>query len=101
MKFDPITKRLFSSSLDRTLTIWSDTKLLHILEIHIPIDRIHLFSSSNILLAHSQFWGFDRLMMFYIGKNLQQLTSIQKDNINKELKNTNSIQASEVASWAL
>jgi glycerate kinase len=40
-------------------------------------------------------------MMFYIGKNLQQLTSIQKDNINKELKNTTSIQACEVASWAL
>jgi hypothetical protein len=78
-----------------------DTKLLHILRVHIPIDKIHLFCSSNILLARGKFWGFDRLMMFYIGKNLQQLTSLHNDNVNKELQNTTGIQASEIASWAL
>lgn len=62
---------------------------------------MHLFSSLNILLARSQFWGFDRLMIFYIGKNLQQLTSIQTENINKEPKNTTDIQVFDVASWAL
>jgi len=60
---------------------------------------MHLFSSSNILLARGQFWGFDRLMMFYIGKNSQELKSIPKNN--KTLKPTASMEAFDVASLAL
>ncbi|CAF3973360.1 unnamed protein product [Rotaria sp. Silwood2] len=101
LKFDINTNRLFSSSYDRTLAIWSPTKLLHILRVHIPIDSINLFSISNILLARAKFWGFDRLIMFYIGNYLQQSTSIIKNNLNKELQNMTNIQACDVASWAL
>ncbi|CAF0728007.1 unnamed protein product [Rotaria sordida] len=101
LKFDTNTNRLFSSSYDRTLAIWSPIKLLHVLRAHIPIDSINLFSISNILLARAKFWGFDRLMMFYIGNYLQQSTSIKQNNINKELKNMTDIQACDVASWAL
>ncbi len=75
--------------------------MLHVLRVHIPIDKIHPFPLSNILLVHGQFWGFDRLMMFSIGTDLQQIRSIQKNNIKKELKNIPSTEACEVASWAL
>lgn len=101
MKFDPTTERLFSSSSDRTLAIWSKTQLLHILRIHLPPTNIELFSAYNILLVQGQFWGFERLLMFYIGKNLRLLSSIRKIDMNNELKNITSIQASDVASWAL
>lgn len=101
MKFDPNTERLFSSSSDRTLAIWMKTQLLHILRIHLPAKNIELFSSYNILLVQGEFWGFERLLMFYIGKKSRLLSSIRKNEITDELKNTTSIQASDVASWAL
>ncbi|CAF0739662.1 unnamed protein product [Rotaria sp. Silwood1] len=101
LKFDMNTTRLFSSSYDRTLAIWSPIKLLHVLRVHIPIDRINLLSVSNTLLARAKFWGFDRLMMFYIGNYLQQSTSIKQNTIMKELQNMTDIQACDVASWAL
>ncbi|CAF3555173.1 unnamed protein product [Adineta steineri] len=101
LQFDTNTNRLFSASLDRSLAIWSGEELLRVLQVHIPIDRIDLFASSNILLAQGKFWGFDRLMMFYIGNDLQQLTAIQNNNIDTELKNTTNVDASEIASWGL
>lgn len=93
------TSRLFSSSADRTLAIWSPIKLLHVLRVHIPIDRIDLFSNSHILLALGKFWGFDRLMMFYIGNHLQQSTL--KKNSSNDFESVSSTQAFDVASWAL
>ncbi|UJR33443.1 hypothetical protein I4U23_020888 [Adineta vaga] len=101
LQFDPNTKRLFSSSLDRTLAIWSPTTLLHVLHTHVPINRIHLFVSSNVLLAQGRFWGFDRLMMFYIDNNIRPTQTISKTTLNKESKSTTIMEASEVASWAL
>ncbi|CAF1017635.1 unnamed protein product [Adineta ricciae] len=99
--FDPNSKRLFSSSRDRTLAIWSPTTLLHVLHAHVPIDKINLFPSSNILLAQGRFWGFDRLLMFYIDNYFPSSTTIPKDSINKESTNTSNVAPSEVASWAL
>lgn len=101
MKFDSTSDRLFSASLDRTLAIWLGTQLHHVVRVHTPIDRMNLFCSSNILLARGQFWGFDRLMMFQIGKHIHELKSQQKNTLNQEPKKTNQIQASEVASWSL
>jgi hypothetical protein len=62
---------------------------------------MHLFSSSNILLARGQFWGFDRLMMFDISKDSQALQSIQKNKRNKLLNLTASMETFDVASWGL
>ncbi|CAM4909126.1 unnamed protein product [Rotaria socialis] len=100
LKFDINTSRLFSSSLDRTIAIWSPITLLHVLQVHIPIQRIDLFSISNILLAGGKFWGFGRLMMFYVGNYLQQSPSIQQNSTKKHYQSVPSVQASELASWA-
>jgi len=101
LKFDPTTQRLFSSSSDRTLAVWSQTQLLHILRIHLPPSNIDLFSSNNILLVQGQFWGYERLLMFFVGKNSRLLSSVRKNELSNELKTTTSIQASDIASWAL
>lgn len=92
---------MYSSSLDRIIAIWLGKQLHHIVRVHIPIDRMNLLCSSNILLARGQFWGFDRLMLFHIQKNPQELKSQEKNNSNKDTQKTTNIQASEMASWAL
>lgn len=92
---------MYSSSLDRTISIWLGKQLHHIVRVHIPIDRMNLLCSSNILLARGQFWGFDRLMLFQIQKNPQELKSQEKNNSDKDVPKPTNIQASEVASWAL
>ena len=62
---------------------------------------MHLISSSNILLARGQFWGFDRLMMFDIDNNSQNSKSIANDKKNKQLNATASMETFDVASWGL
>lgn len=102
LKFDIHTDRLFSSSLDRTIAVWSPMFLLHVLRVHMPIERIHLFTVSNILLARGKFWGFDRLLMFHIGSNATPSTAALPQLVtSKQPKQSANIEPAEIASWGL
>ena len=83
------------------MAIWASNQLIRVLRVHIPLDRLHLLSSAKILIGCGKYWAFDRLMMFFIGTSSEQLAQIQKNNLNRELRKTMSIDANEVVSWAL